>query len=80
MLHYGASQIEGALGYFDEDGCRVEPIDNPFQILLPSLLLAAWWDPIRGDPRFDEMLELVDSKVTHTEQYLRDQDISQKGE
>ena len=45
-----------------------------------SLIVAEWWDPIRGDPRFDETLELLDSKVTHTEQYLRDHNITQKDE
>ena len=42
-----------------------------------TLPLAQWWDPIRDDPRFDEMLELLDSKVTHTEQYLHDQIVLQ---
>lgn len=45
--------------------------------LLGNLLIAEWWNPIRDDLRFDEMLELLDSKVTHTEQYLRDHDITQ---
>ena len=45
------------------------------QRLLDSLIVAEWWNPIRDDPRFDEMLELLDSKVTHTEQYLRDHNI-----
>ena len=33
-----------------------------------------WWDEIRDDPRFDDMLALLDSKVTHTEQFLKDRD------
>ncbi len=48
---------------------------NPY--LLDTLLVAEWWNPIRDDPRFDEMLELLDSKVTHTEQYLHDHKITQ---
>ncbi len=47
-------------------------IENQDQFLLESLIVADWWDPIRDDPRFDEMLELLDSKVTHTLQYQRD--------
>ena len=46
-------------------------IENNDQSLLESILVAEWWNPIRGDPRFDEMLELLDSKVAHTEQYMR---------
>ena len=41
--------------------------------LIESLIVAEWWNPIRDDPRFDEMLKLLDSKVMHTEQYLHDQ-------
>ncbi|HIL99189.1 MAG: hypothetical protein ABGY96_00215 [bacterium] len=52
-------------------------IENHDSILLITLLVSDLWDPIRGDPRFDEMLELMDSKVTHTEQYLQDYNITQ---
>lgn len=45
--------------------------------LLDSLIVAEWWDPIRDDPRFDEMLARLDSKVTHTDRYLRDHGITQ---
>ena len=43
--------------------------------MIESLRIAEWWDPIRDDPRFDHMLELLDSKETHTAQYLTDLDI-----
>jgi class 3 adenylate cyclase/TolB-like protein len=43
-----------------------------------GLRLAAWWDPLRDDPRFDDLLELLESEVTHTEQYLRDHKITQQ--
>lgn len=45
--------------------------------LLDSLIVAESWNPIREDPRFGEILQLLDSKVTHTEQYLRDHNIAQ---
>jgi len=53
-------------------------VENHDQLLLPNLLVAEWWDPIRDDPRFNEMLARLDSKVTHTEQYLRDHDINRE--
>ncbi len=70
-----------ALGDVDSafDSIRVG-IQNHNVYLFTTLPLAEWWDPIRDDPRFDEMLELLDSKITHTEQYLRDHNITQKDE
>ncbi len=50
-------------------------IEDHNQLLHMSLMLYDMWDPVRADPRFDEMLELLDLKVTHTEKYLRDRDI-----
>jgi len=41
-------------------------IENNDQHLLESILVAEWWNPIRDDPRFSEMLDSLDSKVTHT--------------
>lgn len=49
-------------------------IENQNMALLDGLLVASWWDPIRDDPRYDELLLLLDSKVTHTEKYLLKQD------
>ena len=53
-------------------------IEDHNHILLDSLIVAELWNPVRDDPRFDDMLKLLDSKVTHTEQYLRDHDTEQK--
>jgi len=62
-----------ALGDVDSTFTSIKAgIENHDPFLIDSLVVAQWWDPIRDDPRFDEMLELLDSKVTHTEQYLRD--------
>ncbi len=80
------NQYYSAMGYLalgDIDGTFksiLAGIENHDQNLLESLLVAEWWNPIRDDPRFEEMLELLDSKVTHTEQYLRDHNIAQEGQ
>ena len=42
---------------------------------ITSLRLADWWDPIRDDPRFDALLELLDSMVIHTKRYQAEQDL-----
>ena len=61
-----------ALGEIDNTFKRIEAgIENHHVFLIESLT-AEWWDEIRDDPRFDDMLALLDSKVTHTEQYLKD--------
>ena len=52
-------------------------IEERNQHLIESLIVAEWWGPIRDDPRFYDMLKLLDYKVTHTEQYLRDHDTEQ---
>jgi len=49
-------------------------IENNDQHLLESMLVAEWWNPIRGDPRFKGMLDMLDSKVTHTQTYLNNLD------
>jgi tetratricopeptide (TPR) repeat protein len=49
-------------------------IENNDQNLLESILVAEWWNPIRDDPRFSEMLDSLDSKVTHTQTYLKNFD------
>ena len=67
-----------ALGDLDRAFTSIRAgIDNRNRRLLISLIVAEWWDPLREDPRFDEMLALLDSRVTHTEQYLRDHKIAQ---
>ena len=66
-----------ALGDIDKTFTAIEAgIEEHDRMLIESMPVAAWWDPIRDDPRFDEMLALLDSKVTHTEQYLKDHKIS----
>ena len=68
-----------ALGEIDNCFKSIQAgIDDQHEYLIDSLTVAEWWNPIRDDPRFDEMLELLDSKVTHTEQYLRDNEIEQR--
>ena len=70
------SKYAFAVGYL-----ALEDIDNTFlaieaaiedhdTLLIDSLRTAAWWDPIRDDPRFDDTLELLDSKVTPTQTSL----------
>ncbi len=49
-------------------------IENQNAWLFESLLVAEWWNPIRDDPRFADMLDLLDSKVTHTQTYLNNLD------
>ena len=66
-----------ALGDIDKTFTAIEAgIENHNVYLLHTLIVAEHWDPIRDDPRFDEMLALLDAKVTHTEQYLKDHKIS----
>ncbi|HIE84873.1 MAG TPA: tetratricopeptide repeat protein [Dehalococcoidia bacterium] len=67
-----------ALGDIDSTFRSIKAgIENQNGFLLDSLSVAKMWDPIRDDPRFGEMLDLLDSKVTHTKQYLRDHQIEQ---
>jgi hypothetical protein len=36
---------------------------------------ASAWDALRDDPRFADMLKLLDAEVTHTPRYLRDHNL-----
>ena len=36
-----------------------------------GLKLAESWGPMRDDPRFDDMIELLDSKTTYTDKYYK---------
>ena len=64
-----------ALGEIDNTFKATEAaIENHNVYLIRSLRTAEWWDEIRDDPRFDDMLELLDSKVTHTQTYLNNLD------
>jgi len=67
-----------ALGDIDNTFKGIEAAIEDYSAgMIDSLRTAEWWDPIRDDPRFDEMLKLLDSKETHTEQYLKDHSIKQ---
>ena len=55
-------------------------IENHNTRLIVSLRTAEWWDEIRDDPRFEKILKLLDSRETHTEQYLKDHDIKPRSE
>ena len=69
-----------ALGDIDAtfDAIRFEIEERNFN-LVASLRLAEWWDPIRDDPRFAEMLDLLESITTHTPAYLRGLEESRAG-
>jgi len=45
-------------------------IENRDADLLDTLRTGRVWDEIRDDPRFSDMIALLDSMETHTEQYL----------
>jgi class 3 adenylate cyclase/TolB-like protein/Tfp pilus assembly protein PilF len=65
-----------ALGDVDNTFKAMEAeIEDQDSRTLDSLRTAEFWDVIRDDPRFDDMLELLDSRETHTEQYLKDHTI-----
>ncbi|MEZ5551511.1 MAG: hypothetical protein R3E82_11515 [Pseudomonadales bacterium] len=70
-----------ALGEIDNTFKSIRAgIENRKQYLLGSLLPARWWDPIRDDPRFDEMPEMMGLEVIQTEEHLCDRNIIQQGE
>lgn len=74
--HYELALGHLALGDIDNSFKSIhEGIEDHDPYLIESLLVAEWWNPVRDDPRYAEMLALLDSKVTHTEQYLRDHNI-----
>jgi len=62
-----------ALGDIDNTFKTIrDAIEDQDELVLDGLRTAEAWDDIRDDPRFDDMLELLGSKETHTEKYLRD--------
>jgi tetratricopeptide (TPR) repeat protein len=78
LQHDTADKYFVATGYRD-----LGDVDNTFKAIeaaiedhnipmVESLRTAESWDEIRDDPRFDDMLKLLDSKETHTEQYRND--------
>jgi len=77
--HYELAMGYLALGDTDNTFKSIKAaIEDHSASLIDSLLVAEWWSPIRDDPRFDEMLKLLDSKVMHTAEYLRDHNIEQE--
>ena len=44
-----------------------------------GLRRAAWWNPIRDDPRFDALLALLESMEIHTKRYQAQQDLGGAG-
>ena len=76
--HYHLAMGHLTLGDIDNAFKSIQAgIENHNPLLIDCLIVSEWWNPIRADPRFKEMLELLDSKVTHTEQYLRDHNITE---
>ena len=71
--HYSIARGYLALGDIDNTFKAIEAgIENQHYLMIESLRTAEWWHQIRDDPRFDDMLRLLDSKETHTERYLQD--------
>ncbi|MDA1073171.1 MAG: TIR domain-containing protein [Proteobacteria bacterium] len=71
--HYQIAMGHLALGNMDGTFRSIhDGIEDHNTRLLESLLVAEWWQPVRDDPRYAQMLELLESKVVHTEQYLLD--------
>ncbi len=74
--YYSLARGHLALGDIDNTFKAIEAaIENRRFLMIESLRAAEWWDEIRDDPRFDDMLKLLDSKETHTAQYLEDHNI-----
>lgn len=48
-----------------------EGIEDNDPFLVESLRTADWWNGIRDDPRYRKVIDVLDSKETHTEQYSR---------
>jgi tetratricopeptide (TPR) repeat protein len=58
------------LGEFDDAFRLLErAIEEQDIFVITTLRLAEAWDPIRSDPRFDHLIDLMDSKITYTSKY-----------
>lgn len=58
ITHAWAGEKELALNQLEEAVCQATPISYG------QLRLHPWWDPLRGDSRFDDLVEQVRSPVT----------------
>jgi hypothetical protein len=64
-----------ALGDVDRAFEAIEAaIEDHDALLVESLRTAEWWTGIRDDPRYRNVIDLLNSKETHTEQYSRAHD------
>ena len=55
-------------------------IEDHNQLMFNSLRIGQFWDPIRADPRFSQMIELMDSKIMYTARFLSTQDLETSSE
>jgi adenylate cyclase len=63
-----------ALGEVDAAFTAIEAaIEDHDARMVDSLRSAAWWGAIRADPRYGQMVALLESKERHTEQYVKEQ-------
>lgn len=64
-----------ALGEVDNTLKFIElGIEERSSFLAVGLQRGTYWNEIRDDPRFDELLALMESKIIHTERYWQDHD------
>ena len=47
-------------------------IEDHDRTVLDNIRVLFDWDPLRGDPRFDDLLALLRSKETHTAAFIQD--------
>jgi len=59
-----------AMGDLDRafEAIEVAVIDRDYRVL-DSLRFADWWIPVRDDPRYTALLDLIDSMSTYTDEY-----------
>ena len=68
--------LEVAMGYFalDQSDNAFKTIESGIESqdndIINSLRVGKFWDPFRKDARFDDMIMLMDSKITHTSRFL----------
>jgi tetratricopeptide (TPR) repeat protein len=70
---YGRAIGALALGDVDAAFEAVEAaIEDHDALIFDSLRTAGWWRALRDDPRYGQMVDLLESKETHTENSLRE--------